>query len=498
MKSSRLLFAPLVVLLAAPLPAQTLLINEVSPPASPLVSQTNANSFTRAFHAHSASGKHTRGQTFITPDSGDGNTDYNITGITLLKNATQSFSAGDQLELWVFEWAPTSDGSDGSAWTTTGTNGTQDGDPLSGTGMTTLLQTTFDLGDLTLTNNLYFTFDFSDTSLTFAENRAYGFLVGYSDFDGSGGNNDYLQLRETSAGATFADGAQARTQNIPSANVLTTSRDLTFWLSGSVIATTSTVFTSADAPTTGLIASNPTGGTDTALFDEDANANHARGQLFSLPDGAGSEYEISAITVKKSLDQAYLGDTITLRVFEGTQSEWDTTTAGHTTAADGDNYYVGTTVTPLHTETFFLNGLITNNHYVTFQLANPITVNEDSDFGFFMTYDQVGGTQNSFRHRENGSGGGRLSITTTGHSTSPSRKVVYFVHGTATGGTTIPEITSISTDNGTPPNITLEIQGAAGTTYDIKASDSLDDGFPKLSTSVVTNGSGYATTTFPR
>ncbi|MDB4500736.1 Ig-like domain-containing protein [Akkermansiaceae bacterium] len=200
------------------------------------------------------------------------------------------------------------------------------------------------------------------------------------------------------------------------------------------IASAGTVTISSSAPTTNLISSSVTGGTDTALFDEDANANHSRGQLFSLPDGSGTNYQITSITVKKSTDQAYVNDTLTLHLFEGAQAQWDSGT-GHSTAADGSDYYVDTTVTPLHSETFNLNGTITNNHYVTFELTAPITVSEDSDFGFFMTYDRSAPSNpDRFRHRENGSGGGRISITTSNHGTTGtgSRKVVYFVQGTTT------------------------------------------------------------------
>lgn len=190
------------------------------------------------------------------------------------------------------------------------------------------------------------------------------------------------------------------------------------------------VITSASAPTTDILFSMDAGvaGIDTSLFDEDANANHSRGQLFSLPDGPLTGYEITAITVKKSNNQTYVDDTVTLRFFEGSSAQWDTGT-GHSTADDGDNYYVDTTVTHLTTESFTLSGVITNNHFVTFELVNPLVVNEDSDFGFFMIYDQVSGTQARFRHREN-SDGGRISITTTDHGVS-SRNIVSYVQGAA-------------------------------------------------------------------
>ncbi|MGJ8652431.1 MAG: sialate O-acetylesterase [Opitutaceae bacterium] len=188
--------------------------------------------------------------------------------------------------------------------------------------------------------------------------------------------------------------------------------------------------TSASAPSVDIISSDATGGTDTALFDEDANANHARGQAFALADGSGADYEITAITIKKSTTQAYSNDALFLRIFEGTTAQWNTG-SGHATGTDGDNYYVDTTVTPLYTEVFTLNGTFTDNEYVTFTLSKPLTVNEDSDFGFFMTYHQIDGTQDRFRHRENDNGG-RLSITTSNHGTA-ARGLHYFVQGTPTG-----------------------------------------------------------------
>lgn len=192
------------------------------------------------------------------------------------------------------------------------------------------------------------------------------------------------------------------------------------------------VTTSSSAPTVDILSSLDDGGTgiDTALFDEDANANHARGQLFSLPDGAGAEYQITAITVKKSNTQVYSNDTVTMRIFEGTAAQWDTGT-GHSTAIDGGDYYAGTTVTPLHTEVFTLSGTFTDNDFVTFTLSTPITVDKDSDYGFVMTYDQGDGTEDRFRHRENDNGG-RISITTSDHGIA-DRSVVYYVQGNATG-----------------------------------------------------------------
>lgn len=196
------------------------------------------------------------------------------------------------------------------------------------------------------------------------------------------------------------------------------------------------VSASSTAPTANILSSldNGTGGIDTSLFEESANSNHARGQLFALPNGIGDEYEISAITIKKSTTQSYSDDAIVLRIFEGSSSQWVSGT-GHSTATDGEDYYVDTTVTPLHTEVFTLDGSFTDNDYVTFTLSKPITVNEDSDFGFFMTYHQRNGAEDRFRHREN-SDGGRISISTTSHavtSGATARNMVYYVQGSSPG-----------------------------------------------------------------
>lgn len=201
------------------------------------------------------------------------------------------------------------------------------------------------------------------------------------------------------------------------------------------------ITTSSSAPVTDLIASDPAGGINTSLFDEDANSNHGRGQLFTLGDDSGSAFEISAITIRKDVNQTFGDSTITLRIFEGTETQWAVGT-GHSTATDGNDYLVDTNVDLLYTEAFDLNGTLNDNDYVTFTLETPLTVNENSDFGFFLVYDQGAGAPVNFQHLE-GSAGGRLSISTTAHAVS-SRNIVFFVQGTPTGA-----------NNGTPPALSL-------------------------------------------
>ena len=191
------------------------------------------------------------------------------------------------------------------------------------------------------------------------------------------------------------------------------------------------VTVSSTAPVDDILSSNNSGGTWTNLFDEDRSEDHARGQLFSLPDGVAGGYEITAITVNKNGNQTFSNDTLTMRLFEGTQMQWDSG-SGHDTSTDGSNYYVGTTVSPIHTEAFTLNGTINNGQYVTFQFTTPVIVNEDSNFGFLMTYDEStdgeGGTSPDFFKYNEGSTGGRISITTSDHRVS-SRHIRYLVSG---------------------------------------------------------------------
>ncbi|MDB4500737.1 LamG domain-containing protein [Akkermansiaceae bacterium] len=189
-----------------------------------------------------------------------------------------------------------------------------------------------------------------------------------------------------------------------------------------------TVTSSATAPANDIITSSPVGGIDTALFDEDSNPNHSRGQLFTLPEG--ESYQINSITLRKSNAQTYLNDTLTMLLFEGTADQW-TSGTGHDFDIDGSDYLVDTTVTLLHTEAFTLSETYNNNDFVTFEFATPIIITEGTDFGFFMTYDQGEGTENRFRHRENGSGGGRLSITETAHGSTAegSRRIHFYVGG---------------------------------------------------------------------
>ncbi|WP_372806109.1 sulfatase-like hydrolase/transferase [Pontiella sp.] len=189
------------------------------------------------------------------------------------------------------------------------------------------------------------------------------------------------------------------------------------------------------APASDILFSDPNGATWTDLIDEDVSTKHGRGQLFALADGAGIGYQITAVTVYKNSNQTFANDTLTLRFFEGTEEQLITGT-GHSTATDGDDYFVGTTVVLLHTEAFTLDGTISDGQYVTFELAEPLIVGEDSDFGFLMTYDRSSTSNPSnFRHNEGGNGG-RLQITDTEHIVTTARNIHYYVLGGVADDTT--------------------------------------------------------------
>jgi len=206
------------------------------------------------------------------------------------------------------------------------------------------------------------------------------------------------------------------------------------------------VETSSSAPTTDVIQSALAGTTSSTLFSEGANTNHARGQLFPLGVGAGNGFDITAITVRKSGTQTYNNDTMTIRIFEGTSAQFATGT-GHTTTEDGSNYFVDTTITEIHTESFSLTGIFSNNDYVTFNFANPVAVGESGDFGFLLTYERGDGTPETFSYRE-GTSGDRVAVLNDDHRVS-SRSFVYAVQGVAR----VPSITVL------PPEVAVS-QGA--------------------------------------
>ena len=193
---------------------------------------------------------------------------------------------------------------------------------------------------------------------------------------------------------------------------------------------TAKVTVTANAPKFGVISSSTKGTISTRLFDEKENSNHARGQLFTLGDGAGTRYSISSISIQKRNPQAFKNDTLVLRIFKGSQTQW-LKGAGHSMGVHKNDYFARTTVTPLYEETFTLNGTIRNGHWINLFLSTPLVVDEDSDFGFLLTYHQVDGKNGSLEHYEGGRGG-RISVSKDSHDFTALRRVNFVVRGSAT------------------------------------------------------------------
>ena len=147
------------------------------------------------------------------------------------------------------------------------------------------------------------------------------------------------------------------------------------------------VVVNANAPDiTAAVSANfdTTGQVFSRIFTEAANANHARGQILTLEPGAT---EIASLTIHKSSDQTFDGDTLRLQIFEGTNDGFGFG-LGHTTADNGDDFFVETSadvsnfpasgpIVPFFDETFALDGLIENDTFVTFNFSAPVSVDGD-------------------------------------------------------------------------------------------------------------------------
>lgn len=197
---------------------------------------------------------------------------------------------------------------------------------------------------------------------------------------------------------------------------------------GGIASASGQVTLSPDPPAAcSSLAENLSGLIGSRIFDEDENANHGRGQLFNIANAGPSE--MLGITIRQAGDQTFVNDTLTVIVFQGDEDQWSTGT-GHTTAANGTDFFVGTTVTPVYTETFTLNGLHAANDFIDFNFAAPVAV-DDGDYGFLMIYNQIDGAETSLFYLENqapaGESNGRLSLTDVSHSGPGSRGFHYAV-----------------------------------------------------------------------
>lgn len=225
-----------IVFFTASAQAATLITNTTAP-TNVLVSQSNDATWTAA-NSTSTTGigyLTARGQSFLMGDTGDANTQFAISSITVQKTATYTYDSSSSLTLWVFKW-PSNNGNLESGWNNgTSDDGIVDGDPFDGT--------TISLSDIlvngevssiagqTLNDKDYLHFTFG-APLLLNENTAYGFLVGFQGLATTGTTNR-IQLSQgsTSLGDLYTNGAMITSSG---GNAVDNGKDLTFWISGSV------------------------------------------------------------------------------------------------------------------------------------------------------------------------------------------------------------------------------------------------------------------------
>jgi len=200
------------------------LVVNTTAPTSTIITHATKASFTRTFS--DAGNIQARGQSFLMPDTGDANTIYSVTSITVQKDTNQTFENGDIVKLWVFDYA--------AGWTSGTQNGV--GDPLTNTTLTTLSEdvngASFSLGTNQVSNNAYLHFTFSPP-LTMLENTSYGVLLQYVEADPATGP-DFLRLKQgNGAASTYPDGGLLGIDNAGTHTIRVV--DMTFWVSGSVL-----------------------------------------------------------------------------------------------------------------------------------------------------------------------------------------------------------------------------------------------------------------------
>ena len=205
---------------------------------------------------------------------------------------------------------------------------------------------------------------------------------------------------------------------------------------GAITSASGQVTLSPDPPVAcSSLAENLSGGVGSRIFDELANANHARGQIFEITAGPS---EITAITIRSAGLQTFANDVLTVRIFEGTAADFDLGT-GHTTAANGMDYFNGTgpSIAEISLEAFTLNGEIADDDFITFTFSTPVPVDNGS-YGFLMTYTQVDGELTNLFYLENQADltteemNGRIAVLDANHVGNSVRGFNYAVLTTPT------------------------------------------------------------------
>jgi len=218
-----------VVLLAAVGANASLIINTTAPTAdNPLSAAEAGGGFTVIRNNEFA------GQTFLMPATGvSGRSQWSMTALTVRTASTSySYEAGDQLQLYVFAWNPSTDGNDVTEWSK-GVGPA--GDPLDGTGMSLLFSNRYDLpASISVGSYLHFNLE---TPVVLAENTAYGFVICIKDVEGGVVNN---QMRlATDPANSYSDGILVR-KNTTAPNTYVDAVDMTFYVTATTIPATAT------------------------------------------------------------------------------------------------------------------------------------------------------------------------------------------------------------------------------------------------------------------
>ncbi|HEX5471378.1 MAG TPA: hypothetical protein VFW73_05805 [Lacipirellulaceae bacterium] len=190
-----LILSSAILLPSASLHAATMTINTTEPAgpgvviANPHTTFTSGSpgplgqrdTFTTIFPVSAGVGS--RGQSFLMPNNPVGSS-WNLGAITLRADANpngtgvaQNLSSGgpNTLKLWIFEWNPNTDATDGTQWALG--DGAADNDPFNGTSVTNFL-VNGESFDVTRTFSGEF-LHFNTPGVQLAENTAYGILLSF-------------------------------------------------------------------------------------------------------------------------------------------------------------------------------------------------------------------------------------------------------------------------------------------------------------------------------
>jgi len=209
----------------------SLIIDATAPTADNPLSQAVGGGFTAIKH------NEMRGQTFLMPATGvSGKSQWSMTTLTLRTAQTAyAYEAGDQLELFVFAWNPSTDGNDVTEWSKG--DGTSDGDPLNGTGMSLLFSQRYDLPTTSVAVGSYLHFNL-ETPVVLSENTTYGFAINLKDVVGGSVNNTMRLATGGDPNNVYSDGRLLITDstNKNNANV-----DMTFYVTATAIPEPATI-----------------------------------------------------------------------------------------------------------------------------------------------------------------------------------------------------------------------------------------------------------------